>query len=214
MNENVELRPKRGDTRADGRRFWSRIKGEEYWVTPEHFDRLKAKKYAWQQKHLHKDREAKKRWREAHPEKSRAQSMKRYWEKREEVREYQKKYRRARKPKEREYRKELRKKNPLVALRMNLRSRMWAAFIRQRFKKPANTEAILGATVAAVRQHLEAQFQPGMSWENYGDWHVDHITPLASAKTMEEVAALCHHTNLQPLWAEENLRKGAKIKGA
>jgi hypothetical protein len=214
MNENVELRPKRGDTRADGRRFWSRIKGEEYWVTPEHFDRLKAKKYAWRQKHLHREREAAKKWRAANLEKSRASALKYARKNKEAVQQQRREYTKKNRERSREYRKELRKKNPLVALRMNLRSRMWAAFIRQRFKKPANTEAILGATVADVRQHLEAQFQPGMSWENYGDWHVDHIIPLASAKTVEEVVALCHHTNLQPLWAAENLSKGAKIKDA
>jgi hypothetical protein len=63
-----------------------------------------------------------------------------------------------------------------------------------------------------TKAHIEAQFHPGMSWGNYGQWHVDHIIPLASAKTAEELVALCHHTNLQPLWAEDNLRKGAKIK--
>ncbi len=52
-----------------------------------------------------------------------------------------------------------------------------------------------------------------MSWDNhtkYG-WHIDHIIPLASAKTEEELKSLCHYTNLQPLWAKENLSKGAKI---
>ena len=50
-----------------------------------------------------------------------------------------------------------------------------------------------------------------MSWENYGEWHVDHKIPLASAKTKEEVEKLFHHSNLQPLWAKDNLEKGAKI---
>ena len=50
-----------------------------------------------------------------------------------------------------------------------------------------------------------------MSWENQGKWHIDHITPLSSAKTEEEVYRLCHYTNLQPLWAEDNLKKGSKI---
>jgi hypothetical protein len=46
-----------------------------------------------------------------------------------------------------------------------------------------------------------------MSWENHGEWHVDHIVPLASAKTEAEVAALFALTNLRPLWASENQRK-------
>jgi hypothetical protein len=52
-----------------------------------------------------------------------------------------------------------------------------------------------------------------MSWDNYGfyGWHIDHVIPLSSAKTEEEVYKLCHYTNLQPLWAEDNLKKGSKI---
>jgi hypothetical protein len=52
-----------------------------------------------------------------------------------------------------------------------------------------------------------------MTWDNYGvgGWEIDHIIPLASAKTEEEVYKLCHYTNLQPLWANENFKKGKKI---
>ncbi len=51
-----------------------------------------------------------------------------------------------------------------------------------------------------------------MTWDNRDKWHIDHIVPLASAKTESEMAALCHYTNLQPLWASENRRKGARIE--
>jgi hypothetical protein len=50
-----------------------------------------------------------------------------------------------------------------------------------------------------------------MSWENYGEWHIDHIIPISSAKTNQEVYKLNHHTNFQPLWAEDNLRKSNKL---
>jgi hypothetical protein len=50
-----------------------------------------------------------------------------------------------------------------------------------------------------------------MSWNNQGSWHIDHIVPLSSAQTEEEIYKLCHFTNLQPLWAEDNLRKGDKF---
>jgi hypothetical protein len=61
--------------------------------------------------------------------------------------------------------------------------------------------------------YMEKQFQPGMSFDNYGfdGWHIDHIVPLATAKTEEQVAKLNHYTNLQPLWAKDNMSKGAKI---
>jgi hypothetical protein len=50
-----------------------------------------------------------------------------------------------------------------------------------------------------------------MTWDNYGKWHMDHIYPLSLAKTTEEIEKLCHYTNLQPLWAVDNIRKGNKI---
>ena len=50
-----------------------------------------------------------------------------------------------------------------------------------------------------------------MSWENQGKWHIDHIIPLSSAANEEELYKLCHFTNLQPMWATDNIRKGSKI---
>ena len=50
-----------------------------------------------------------------------------------------------------------------------------------------------------------------MSWENQGKWHIDHIIPLSSATNKDELYKLCHFTNLQPMWAIDNIRKGAKI---
>lgn len=65
-----------------------------------------------------------------------------------------------------------------------------------------------------LRAHLEAQFQAGMSWDNYGEWHIDHIKPLASfdLEDTDQLKLACHYTNLQPLWAKDNLSKGAKMK--
>ena len=50
-----------------------------------------------------------------------------------------------------------------------------------------------------------------MSWDNYGKWHIDHIIPLSSANSEDDIYKLCHYTNLQPLWAEDNLKKSNKI---
>lgn len=50
-----------------------------------------------------------------------------------------------------------------------------------------------------------------MTWDNYGKWHIDHIVPLVSAKTEEEMYKLCHYTNLQPLWALDNIKKGDNL---
>lgn len=72
----------------------------------------------------------------------------------------------------------------------------------------------LGCTPAELRDHIERQFRHGMSWVNRSDWHVDHIRPLASfdLSDPEQLRAACHFTNLRPMWAADNLRKGAKLE--
>lgn len=65
-------------------------------------------------------------------------------------------------------------------------------------------------TCGQLRQHIEAQFKPGMSWENYGDWVLDHITPQAFFETGEE-EFMNHFSNLQPLWNRENHRKSDRM---
>lgn len=70
---------------------------------------------------------------------------------------------------------------------------------------PANA---VGCDHSRLRDHIACQFRIGMSWETYRQWEVDHIKPLSSARTPCELIALCHYSNLQPLWRSENLRKG------
>lgn len=99
------------------------------------------------------------------------------------------------------------KTDPLFKLSKNLRSRIWNFFKKSKTK---GTEQLLGCTFEEAKLYLENQFTEGMSWQNYGEWHVDHIIPLASANTLEEAEKLCHYTNLQPLWAIDNFKKGNK----
>lgn len=76
-----------------------------------------------------------------------------------------------------------------------------------------NTSAVrdLGCSVEFLKNHLESKFQPGMTWENYGKWHIDHIVPLASVNDINKLEDLCHYGNLQPLWAQDNLKKGKRV---
>ena len=100
---------------------------------------------------------------------------------------------------------------PNVKLRVNLRHRVYMFLKTKSIIKNKKTMEIIGCDFVFIKNYLESKFIDGMSWENYGKWHVDHIIPLSSAKTEEEVYELCHYTNLQPLWCEENLKKGKKI---
>jgi hypothetical protein len=71
----------------------------------------------------------------------------------------------------------------------------------------------LGCTLEQLCTHLESKFQPGMSWVNYGRWHIDHVKPLAAFDLTDEEQQrqACHFSNLQPLWAKDNLSKGCRI---
>ena len=80
-------------------------------------------------------------------------------------------------------------------------------------KKSKSTQTLVGCTIEELWLHLEKQFKPGMTRENHGKWHVDHIIPCSSFDLTkpEEQRKCFHYTNLQPLWASENLAKGSKI---
>jgi hypothetical protein len=73
----------------------------------------------------------------------------------------------------------------------------------------------LGCPIPEFKRYLESKFQEGMTWENWSKtgWHIDHIIPLDNfnLQNREEFLKACHYTNLQPLWAEENIRKYNKI---
>jgi hypothetical protein len=103
--------------------------------------------------------------------------------------------------------------DPAFKLVYNLRTRVHLALKGTR--KSARTLELLGCTVEELRAHLESQFKPGMTWGNQGyrGWHIDHIRPCASFDLTdpEQQRACFHYTNLQPLWAEENMQKGAKF---
>lgn len=68
---------------------------------------------------------------------------------------------------------------------------------------------MLGCSLKKYKEYLESKFKDGMSWENYGKWHIDHITPLFkfNLKVKEEFLAASHYSNTQPLWANENKDK-------
>jgi hypothetical protein len=95
-------------------------------------------------------------------------------------------------------------------LSSRLRSRIKNAL---RSNKKNKTRELIGCNIDFLMGYLEKQFQNGMSWENYGKWHIDHIRPLSSfdLTNPEDQIKACHYSNLQPLWAEDNLRKSDKL---
>jgi len=69
----------------------------------------------------------------------------------------------------------------------------------------------LGCTWGEFMSHIERLFKPGMNWSNRSEWHMDHIIPLATAKSYQDVIRLNHFTNIQPLWAIDNMKKGSSL---
>jgi hypothetical protein len=103
------------------------------------------------------------------------------------------------------------KNNTVYSLLCGMRSRICNYLKKSNITKKNKTFEIVGCTPQSLKEHLEKRFVDGMSWDNRSEWHIDHIIPLSSAKTEEELYNLCHYTNLQPLWAEDNLKKSNKI---
>lgn len=103
--------------------------------------------------------------------------------------------------------------DPIFKLNYSVRARISRFMKSNNIKKNNKTFHIVGCTPTELKIHLEKQFTEGMCWENHGfyGWHIDHIIPLSSAKTEEELFKLFHFTNLQPLWGLENMKKGSKI---
>jgi hypothetical protein len=104
---------------------------------------------------------------------------------------------------------ERKKNDPILKLKMLYRSKLNKIL----GSKKEKTFDLIGCSPTQLKEHIENQFWVGMSWENHGlfGWHIDHKIPLSSAKDEEELKKLCHYTNLQPLWAIDNIKKRDKI---
>lgn len=171
-------------------------------------------------------KEVKKQYREANKEKIAAKDKKYREANKEKIKQYRidnkehitkktKEYRQKNKEKLNErqnaYKNNKYQENIQYRLAVNLRARFKIALKNNQKKGSAVQD--LGCTIDELKLYLEMQFASGMTWDNYGEWHIDHITPLSSfdLTCRMELLEAVHYTNLQPLWAEDNLRKGSKI---
>ena len=109
-----------------------------------------------------------------------------------------------------EYNKNKKLTDPLFKLSCNIRSLIGTSIKRQGYKKTSRTFEILGCSYEELKQHLENKFTEGMTWDNAGKWHIDHIYPVSLATDENHLIELNHYTNLQPLWAIDNIKKSNK----
>jgi hypothetical protein len=116
--------------------------------------------------------------------------------------------------KKRNYEKYKKNTDPIYKLISNFRTAIYTVLKENKLDKYTNYFNMVGYTAEQLKTHLEVQFKEGMTWENYGEWHVDHIKPISSFtfETCEdEEFKICWSLdNLQPMWGIENIKKGNK----
>lgn len=176
----------------EGHRVCTGCRGEKP-ATLEFFHKLKNGKYGLSARCKECDCSKRREWAKNNPDKMKASSQ-RSFAKRD-------------KNKINELKRLKWKTDPFFRARNNINNRM------HEIMENGQYSATIGCSGTELKKHLENLFQSGMSWENYGEWHVDHKYPLSVAykEGEESFKKACHYTNLQPLWAVDNLKKSNKI---
>jgi hypothetical protein len=113
--------------------------------------------------------------------------------------------------KKRERRKIRYHSDPIFKFKENTRKTVNSHFKKLGYSKPCRTLEILGIDDEGLIKYIEGLFQDGMTWQNRGEWHTDHIVPVSLGDTIDEIKYLNHYTNLRPLWKDENLKKSNLI---
>ena len=154
------------------------------------------------------------RYRQENKLRQKEYDKKRRQEKRDLLNQANKIYREANREKINEYVRNRRKMDPVLRATCNLRRRLYDFCKHSRLNKNFKTMDSVGLTSTEFKSYIESLFLDGMSWYNYGrgadKWAIDHIKPLRTATTVDELFKLNHYTNLQPLWNSENYIKGGK----
>jgi len=134
-------------------------------------------------------------------------------EKRKMRNEYGKKFRTsdAQKKRASDYAKKRRSEDAMFCITGRIRARVNESLRKNGYTKKSKLTQILGCSIEVFRLHLESKFKEGMNWENRSMWEIDHVIPIASAKSEEDVVRLNHYTNLVPLWTLDNRKKGSKM---
>jgi hypothetical protein len=156
-----------------------------------------------------------KEYRLKNKEKKAAADKKYYENNKESIAKYKRQHYLDNKERIEKYRNEWRnnkfKTDSLFKLTYSTRNLIKKSFKTNGYSKKSKAYEILGCTFEEFKQYLEKQFKKGMSWNNHGEWHLDHIYPVSLAKDEDELIKLNHYTNFQPLWAIDNIKKSNKI---
>lgn len=216
-NNVSECLPKKFDKKAYYKAWYEankeKRKAYEKAYAEEHKRDRRAYHKAYHEKNKNREKEISKVYREIN--KNNIKEYKENYRKNngEKIKEYAKFYRKENKNKiskfNKIYRKRKREEDPLFAAKEKLRKCVYHSFRRIAQNKPTDTQTLLGCSWQEAREHFERLFKEGMTWENHGEWHIDHIRPVSSFAE-DELHLMNHISNLQPLWEDENLSKSNK----
>lgn len=159
-------------------------------------DVISNKRKEWREKNREKLLSNLKEWRENNTE---------------HIKEYKVKYREIYKSRRNELEKNRYITDIKYCLGRRLRASLSSALKRKGYGKKSSLNSVIGCDWDFLKEYIESKFIDGMNWENRSEWHIDHIIPLSSAKDDDEIYKLNHYTNLQPLWAKDNIKKSNKI---
>ncbi len=223
-----EIRAKQKEWR-DSNKEYVKSKDAEYKV--KNLDKIKERLKEYRKCNRDMIREQNKKYGETNREILKVKNKERYAKNKDKLAVSSKEYREANKEHLKQVNKTYREENKLKlqAVRTlklqtnhifrftcNTRMSISMSFRRFKFKKKSKTTKLLGCSLAEFREFISCKFSEGMTLENHGTiWHLDHIVPLAFAKKISSdqemikkwICKLCHHTNYQPLFIIDNLRK-------
>lgn len=176
-------------------------------------NKIKEYKKEYQKENADKIKEWQKEYRKANADKIKEYQKKYQKENADKINKCKKEYQKANADKINKHTKKRRKTDPLFKLTGSIRNLIRGSFKRgiKNLAKSKRTEEILGCSIPFFCNYIKGQFKKGMTLENHGEWHLDHIKPVSVATTEEEVIELNHYTNFQPLWAVDNLSKSNKL---
>lgn len=203
-------------------------------------EKRRESKRRFRERHRERLLEERRKWRDQNRELLRRQAMERYWKNHDHIRaqaresyrrnpkrvltnsqkitsrERTKRYRARHKERLKSRERERLNSDQAYAFTRLLRSRVGKAVKQQYARKAFKTMDLIGCTVPRLLTHLESQFLPGMTWENYGrhGWHIDHILPCAAfdLSRPEHQKKCFHYSNLRPAWSYHNEGRGSRIE--
>lgn len=132
----------------------------------------------------------------------------------EQVRESRKRYKTENRQRCSDYERIKRQTDPVYRFRTSVRNLIWGYNKKKGYKGGKSTWEVIGCDFDTFLAHIQSQFEEGMTLENYGHgkgkWNIDHIIPICTAETDEDIERLNHYTNLRPLWSTDNYKKSKK----